>query len=179
MGGRAKVAVAEAQSLMAMDVTAALALLKDEDKMASFFEKLAALKSEIDKDLETLGTADEIDRLLLKTRDNHKMSEEELAKVKAEAAATNDKADGRLTEAKKALEDAGADANKLLMDAGTAAKKQTSEAEIAKKAAVTDRQKAAEEKTAAATDRAAAKVLLAKMQDKLATAQELVATLTT
>ncbi len=177
MGGRAKTAASEAQSLMAMDVGAAMALLKDEEKTTEFFNKIATLRAEIAKDLEAIGTAEQIDRLLIQTRDNHKMAAEELAKAKAESTATIGSANTLRTEAEKALEDAGAEASKLIHEANLFARNEKSEAETAKKKAVTDRKAAAEEKATAEIARSEAKVLLAKMQDKLAKAKDLVAAL--
>ena len=179
MGGRAKAAASEAQSLMAMDVGAAMALLKDEDKTTEFFAKIATLRAEIAKDLEAIGTADQIDRLLIKTRDNHTMSEEEIAGARTDAKTTRDAADRMNREAKQALEDAGAEAAKLIADADTASKKQTHQATIARKAAQTHEKQTAEILAATKVSRKEGEAILAKLQGKLAKAQELIVTLET
>ncbi len=174
MGGRAKVAAVEAKSMMAMDVSDAMAMLLDEDKTKKFFTQIAVLKGEIAKDLEAIGTAEQIDRLLLKTRNNHTMSEEELTGVRTEAAATRAAADSMHAEAKLALEDAGAQAVKLIEDADAAAKKQTAAAVSARKAAENHERETAEIVAATTATKKENKLIHANMLAKLAKAQELV-----
>ena len=85
MSGRAKVAVREAQGMMAVSFADAMAMMKDEKKAEDFFSKLESLKVEINEGIQKTASVKEIDRLLLQARANQNMTAEELEGARKEA----------------------------------------------------------------------------------------------
>ncbi len=93
MGGRAKTAVSQARAMTAVSFAEAMEMVKDEEKAQAFFTKLEGLKAEIGKDYDKSLMIDEIDRLLIQTRDDRHMAGEELENAKVEAKKILAKAD--------------------------------------------------------------------------------------
>lgn len=85
MGGRAKTAVSQARAMTAVSFAEAMEMVKDKEKAQAFFTKLEAFKAEIEKDYDKSLMIDEIDRLLIQTRDDRHMVGEELEGAKVEA----------------------------------------------------------------------------------------------
>ena len=102
MGGRAKAAVAEARELTAVSFAEAMEMVKDKEKAEAFFGRLEALKREINAEIDKSLTIEEIDRLLIQTRDDRNMAAEEL--------------EGARADAKKILADSGAAARQASED---------------------------------------------------------------
>lgn len=85
MGGRAKVAVREAHSMMAVSFADAMAMMKDKKEVEAFFSKLESLKDEINEGIQKTASVKEIDRLLLQARADQIMTAEELEGARKEA----------------------------------------------------------------------------------------------
>lgn len=85
MGGRAKAAVGKARAMTAVSFAEAMEMVKDKEKAEAFFARLEACKAGISAEFDKSLTIDEIDRLLIQTRNNHNMSAEELAGAQKDA----------------------------------------------------------------------------------------------
>lgn len=95
MGGRAKAAVQEAKAMTALSFAEAVSIMKDNDAVQAFFAKLEALKVEITREVDKTLTIEQIDRLLIQTRNDRNMAAEELAGAKAKAAEMLAEADAK------------------------------------------------------------------------------------
>ena len=99
MGGRAKAALAEARDMTAVSFAEAMGMVKDKEKTEAFFDRLEGLKAEISQEQDKGLTIEEIERLLIQTRDDRNMAREELEAARAKAAEITHEADAVLKDA--------------------------------------------------------------------------------
>lgn len=112
MGGRAKVAAKRVADITSIgSIEELVELSRDAEKGKAFLDKLNKLRDELSEVVTAIAKLDEIDGLLIRAKDNNKMSEETLTDAERKAARIISDAAKENTDAIKAQEKAKKEAD--------------------------------------------------------------------